>query len=187
MKTAQLEFDDTMQLDEEDQMLYDEIIEAQGTLKKLSQLKKGDKQNAIANQVRGRRREDLEEHLQDLGLDTETAKKTAKLAKSRSRSRTHSEKRGRGVPFQEEDDETSSNRSRSHSRKRNRSNSLIRKGEEHAMATQEQRDKAEKLRRKAINVLQRNNRTGESDRKHDIERPKWLLAGKRKSGTHDWR
>ncbi|EDR24027.1 nucleolar GTP-binding protein, putative [Entamoeba dispar SAW760] len=184
--TATMEFDDSMKLSEEDQKLYEEIVEAQGVLKAVSKAKKGNENNRIENMTRGRSRNELQEHLEDLGIDTETAHQTSKLAKSKSRSRTKSVKRGRDIPFMEEE-ETNDKRGRSNSRKRSRSNSLIRKGEEHSMPRQEMRDKAERLRRKAIDALHRQSRTGESDRKHDIERPKWLLAGKRTAGTHDWR
>lgn len=183
--TATLDFDDTMKLSPEDQKIYDELIDAQGILKEVSRVKQGNANNHIELQTRGRTRDALREHLEDLGIDSETADTKAKSVKSKSRSRTKSVKRGRDVPFMESED--GRELSRSESRKRSRSNSLIRKGEEASMPRQEMRDKAEKIRRRAINVLHRHSRTGESDRKHDNLNPKWLLAGKRSNGTHDWR
>ena len=53
--------------------------------------------------------------------------------------------------------------------------------------TQEQRDRAEKIRRRAIRVLQKHGKTGESDRKHDDMKPKHLFMGKSSNGRHDWR
>ncbi|KAL7713285.1 Nucleolar GTP-binding protein 1 [Entamoeba marina] len=188
--TAALEFDDTMKLSEEDQKLYEELVEAQSILKEVSKVKKGKEGNRIELMTRGRSRDALKEHLEDLGIESSIADEKVKTLKSKSRSRTKSVKRGRDVPFMDEESmskEDGRSRSRSNERLRRRSNSLIRKGEEIAMGKQEQRDKAERLRRKAINVLHRQNRTGESDRKHDDLKPKHLFMGKRSNGTHDWR
>ena len=44
----------------------------------------------------------LAEHLEDLGVDTETAKAKAASVKTRHRSRTPSTTRGRPIPFMDE-------------------------------------------------------------------------------------
>ncbi|ELP88152.1 nucleolar GTP-binding protein, putative [Entamoeba invadens IP1] len=187
--TAAVEFDDSMRLNPEDQEIYDEIVDAQLVLKSVSHNKKGNKANQISLQTRGRTRDELQEHLEDLGIDTETAKKSVSQVKAKSRGRTLSVKRGREVPFMDDDEDIDyeTPKGRSVSRKRSRSNSLIRKGEETAFPTQAMRDKAEKIRRLGRNSLQRKSKTGESDNKIDNLRPKWLISGKMNGGTRDWR
>jgi len=130
--TAALELDDTMVLSPEDQKIYDEIVNAQKILRKVSATKKGDEGNRIELKTRGRTRAQLQEHLEELGYSSDVAQEKAKEVKSRSRSRTVSVKRGREVPFMEG----------SKDKVRSRSNSLIRKGEEVAMATQVNENKA---------------------------------------------
>ena len=193
--TETTDIDPSMFLPPEEQEVYDEIVNAQGVLREVSRVKKGTHNTQYDLQTRGRSRDLLAEHLEDLGVDSETAKAKAASVKTRHRSRTPSTARGRPIPFMDDEDaEEGEDRSRSRSRRRSsslrlrrRSNSLIRQGGEASMPTQEMRDKAERLRRMGIKMLQRQSKTGEADHRIDDLRPKHLLSGKRKNGTHDRR
>jgi nucleolar GTP-binding protein len=52
---------------------------------------------------------------------------------------------------------------------------------------EEDRQRAEKMRRKKQKMLEKNHKAGESDRKIVTIKPKHLFSGKRGLGTKDWR
>ena len=58
----------------------------------------------------------LAEHLEDLGVNTETAKAKAASVKTRHRSRTPSTTRGRSIPFMDEEEGADGSHSRSRRR-----------------------------------------------------------------------
>ena len=102
--TETADIDPSMFLSPEEQDVYDEIVNAQGVLREVSRVKKGTHNNQCDLQTRGRSRDLLAEHLEDLGVDTETAKAKAASVKTRHRSRTPSTTRGRSIPFMDEED-----------------------------------------------------------------------------------
>ncbi|XP_040290151.1 nucleolar GTP-binding protein 1 [Bufo bufo] len=117
-------------------------------------------------------RKTLENELSDLGLDMTEKNETHYAAQARSRSVQRKRKREESAP------PTSVTRSRSNS-KPPRDQSGVRDAK---MAK-----KAKKIMKNSQRKINRMGKKGEADRHVYDLKPKHLLAGKRKSGTTDWR
>jgi nucleolar GTP-binding protein len=117
-----------------------------------------------------RQLEEIENKVEEAGQDS-----------SAIRGRSATRKRKRADSDDEDDGATARSASRAASASRARSSDV--KG----LPKEEDRQRAEKMRRKKQKMLEKNHKASESDRKIVTIKPKHLFSGKRGLGTKDWR
>jgi nucleolar GTP-binding protein len=162
-------------LDDEEEMKWKDAQELLSKLQKKREQKKFESEQkksrngVVVPRRRQRQLSEIEEKVELAGKDS---------AAIRGRSSTRKRKR-------QDDDEADEAAARSGSRAR--SASKPRQTDLQGLPKEEDRTKAEKLRRKKQKMMEKNHKASESDRKIVTVRPKHLFSGKRGIGTKDWR
>jgi len=161
-------------LDDEEESKWKDAQELLAKLhKKREQKREENRLEKTRNHVpvprrRLRQLEEIEQKVEEAGQDS---------AAIRGRSATRKRKRA------DSDDEDDGATARSASRATSRARSTDVKG----LPKEEDRQRAEKMRRKKQKMLEKNHKASESDRKIVTIKPKHLFSGKRGLGTKDWR
>jgi len=165
------------ELDDEEESKWKDAQELLAKLhKKREQKREENRLQKTRNHVpvprrRLRQLEEIEAQVEATGQDS---------AAIRGRSATRKRKR---ADSDDDDDDGASARSASRAASASRARSTDVKG----LPKEEDRQRAEKMRRKKQKMLEKNHKAGESDRKIVTVKPKHLFSGKRGLGTKDWR
>jgi nucleolar GTP-binding protein len=177
-KLAELEREEDLLIENSLDELADEEEskwkDAQELLAKLHKKRNQTKEEARLQKTRNhvpvpRRRlrqlEEIENQVEEAGMDS-----------SAIRGRSATRKRKRADSDDDEDDGATA-----------RSASRARSTDVKGLPKEEDRQRAEKMRRKKQKMLEKNHKASESDRKIVTIKPKHLFSGKRGLGTKDWR